>query len=146
MRVPSSTAELEAQAKQIRDAANISLNADMFDRWGPKDDTAQREAIEREAADAYSRRSAAIEQLERRVPLLRTSEPEAVEAWADAHLELLAEFLARTPPDSTEQFVAARERDQWVEVRTGACSRFDQNVYYVRYDRSLYAAIFGFDY
>lgn len=146
MRVPPEIATLEAEARTIREAGAILLNADMFDRWGPKDDVAQREAIEREADGASERRRAAVEAIERLVPALREREPRLIDAWADAHVELLDECLARAQPDSTEAFVARQERDKWAEVRAGTCSRFDQNTFYVRYDRELYRELFGLDY
>jgi hypothetical protein len=143
MRVPAATAELETWAKQIREAGSMLLNADMFDRWGPKDDVEQREAIEREAAEAGAQRCAAIERIEQRVAELRNRDPRVLEAWADAHVELLDDYLCRVAADSTEAFVAKQERDKWLELRAGTCVRVEQNIYYVRYDRALYEQLFG---
>jgi alkanesulfonate monooxygenase SsuD/methylene tetrahydromethanopterin reductase-like flavin-dependent oxidoreductase (luciferase family) len=144
MRVPPATAELEAWAKQIREAGSMLLSADAFDRWGPRDDVEQREAIERAAAEAEASRRAAIQTIERRVAELRTTDARALEAWADAHVQLLDDYLGRVAGDSTEAFVAKQERGKWLELRAGACSRVEQNTYYVRYDRSLFEQLFGF--
>jgi hypothetical protein len=144
MRVPPETAELEADAKLIRAATSMLVSADAFDRWGPKDDVAQREAIEREAAEADAQRHAAIQRIERRVAELRSQDARALEAWADAHVELLDEYLGRVHPRSTEAFVAKQERAQWLELRAGSCSRVEQNTFYVRYDAALYEQLFGF--
>jgi hypothetical protein len=143
MRVPTETAELEALAKRIREASNLLLNADMFDRWGPKDDVEQREAIEREAAQAEASRRAAVEQIERRMTELRARDPRPLEAWADAHVELLDEYLGRVAADTTEAFVARQEREQWLELRAGTRARVEQNIFYVRYDPALYLQLFG---
>lgn len=144
MHVLPKTAELEAEAKKIRAAGSVLLYADAFDRWGPKDDAEQREAIEREAAEAEASRRAAIEVLERRITELRADDPRPLEAWADAHVELLDDYLARVAGDSTEAFVARQERDKWLELRGGGGSRVEQNTYYVRYDAALYQQLFGF--
>ena len=144
MRVPPESAALEAEAKQIRAAGSVLLYADAFDRWGPKDDSAQREAIEREAAEAEASRRAAIERLERRIAELRDRDPRVLEAWADAHIELLDDYLTRVTADSTEAFVAREERGKWLELRGGAGPRVEQNTYYVRYDAALYQQLFGF--
>lgn len=144
MKVPSESATLEADAKQIRAAGSVLLYADAFDRWGPKDDDAQRQALEREVAEAEALRRAAIDRLERRVAELRARDPRAVEAWADAHVELLDDYLGRVASDSTEAFVAREERGKWLELRGGVGARVEQNTYYVRYDADLYQQLFGF--
>lgn len=144
MRVPPKTAELESWAKQIREAGSVLLSADAFDRWGPKDDVEQRQEIERAVAEAEATRRVAIEHIERRVTELRAFEVHALEAWADAHVELLDLYLGGVAADGTEAFVAKQERAQWLELRAGACSRVEQNTYYVRYDRTLYEQLFGF--
>jgi hypothetical protein len=142
MRVSPQTAALEAEAKQIRAAGSMLLYADAFDRWGPKDGD-EREAIERGAAEADASRRAAIERLERLIVELRAHDPRPLEAWADAHVELLDDYLTRVAADSTEAFVAREERGKWLELRAGG-SRVQQNTYYVRYDAALYQQIFGF--
>lgn len=144
MRVPTQTAELERWAKQIHEAEGMMLHADAFDRWGPKDDVEQRQEMERAVAEASTTRRAAIEHIERRVAELRASDVHALEAWADAHVELLDHYLGSVDADSTEAFVAKQERAKWLELRAGACLRVEQNTYYVRYDRTLYEQLFGF--
>lgn len=145
MAVPPESAALEAEVKQIRAAGSLLLYADAFDRWGPKDDDAQRQALEREVAEAEASRRAAIERLERRIAELRVEDPRVLEAWADAHVELLDEYLGRVAADSTEAFVAREERGKWLELRDGAGGRVEQNTYYVRYDAGLYQQLFGFE-
>jgi hypothetical protein len=144
MRVPTETAELESWAKQIHEAGSVLLSADAFDRWGPKDDVEQRQEIERAVSEAEATRRAAIEHIERRVAELRASNVHALEAWADAHVELLDHYLGSVDADGTEAFVAKQERAKWLELRAGSCSRVEQNTYYVRYDRTLYQQLFGF--
>lgn len=146
MLVPPEVAELEALAKVIRLAGGALLNADMFDRWGPKDDDEQREAIEREAREAEQQRRAAIDELERRVIELRATAPELLDRWANAHLELLDDYLGQADADSTGAFVAGQEREHWTGLSAGERSRVEQNVYYVRYDSALYERLFGFSY
>lgn len=144
MRVPAETAELEAEAKRIRAAGSVLLYADAFDRWGPKDDSEQAQALAREVAQAEADRRDASERITKRVAELRADDPRPIEAWADAHVELLDEFLGRVAPDSTEAHVAQQERAQWLELRAGERSRVEQNTYYVRYDPALYQQLFGF--
>ena len=144
--MPAKTAEIEAHNKIMREASSILLSADAFERWGPKDDVEQAKAIFADADAASVRRSEAAAAIEALVQALRASEPEAVAAWADAHVELLDEYLGRIDADTTEAFVANEEREKWARVKAGAIARFDQNGYYVRYSRELYAELFGFAY
>jgi hypothetical protein len=120
------------------------LSADAFDRWGPKDDVEQRQAMARAVAEAEATRRTAIDRIERRVAELRLTDARALEAWADAHVELLDHRLAAIPAEGTEAFVAGQERIKWLELRAGSCSRVEQNTYYVHYDRALYEQLFGF--
>lgn len=137
--------ELERDARTIWRAGAALLEAEMYDRWGPTDDVAQREAIEAQARDAHERRRAAIARVEQRVRELRVSAPQVLKAWADAHLALLADFLGRAQPDGTAAFVAKQEQEGWQKLAAGELDRVEQNTYYVHYDRKLYAARFGFD-
>ena len=144
--VPAEVVALERAAKAIRRASDTLVDADAFDRWGPRNDDAQREAIERDAAEATRERDAAVAELAARVPALRRASPTLIHAWVDAHVALLDDYLARVAADSTEASVARKEREQWRELAAGTRDRVRQNGHFVHYDDGLYRELFGFGY
>jgi hypothetical protein len=139
-------AALESRAKAIRVAAGTLLYSDAFERWGPKDEFERTMAIADAAAEAERTKAAAVAWIIQRVTELRATAPERVARWADAHVELLDDYLGRVAADTTEAHVARQEREQWLELRAGQRDRVDQNGYYVRYDDARYRAWFGFGY
>ena len=99
-----------------------------------------------ERADEASKVSREAEAaLDERVPELRSSKPEVIEAWVAAHQALLDEFLERAD-DDTGKFVAKEEKEKWAGVLAGDAERIHQNTFYVHYDRALYEKLFGFPY
>jgi hypothetical protein len=69
--------------------------------------------------------------------------------WADAHLELLQDFIRRKQADKekygTEIYVAGKELESWEAFKSGRVDDVDQNFYYVHYDAGLFKKCFGID-
>ena len=138
--------ELEKLLAKIRNAGTISLNFDMWERWGEQHATPeQAEAMRAEFARATSDREAATAALEALVAKTRAEAPAEIAAWADAHDQYLAAFLEECKPDDTGAFVAKRERAEWAEVRSGTRTFVDENVFYVTDNPHRYRRLFGFD-
>lgn len=134
----------------MRQAASALLGADMWSQWGSRDATDE-EWREHEAAVAGFRadHAAAAEGLAALVTALRASSPESVEAWAEAHRQLLDAFIAECGDDeaqATAVFVAREEWDGWGRVRDGEIPYVDENSFYVAVDRDQYRAVFGIDF
>ena len=69
------------------------------------------------------------------IPWLRAEAPELIDAWCDAHEQLLTEYIASCGNDDsqrTERLVAAEERDRWRRVRAGTSDFVNENTVYVR--------------
>ncbi len=134
----------------MRHASGALLGLDMWSRWGSRGATDE-EWREYEATTAeHSRQHVeAAEQLTALVTELRTSSPVSVEAWADAHRELLEAFILECGDDesrSTAAFVAQEEWDAWGRVRDGELSYVDENSFYVSVDPERYRAAFGVEF
>lgn len=136
---------LETLLARLRRSAGVSLNADMWERWGAAHASDEEKARVAADAEAATRdRSEAARGLDALVARLRVEAPDAVAAWADAHDALLAAFLAGCA-DSTGRFVAEKERAAWAEVRRGERAWVEENVFYVSIDPVRYRALFGID-
>ncbi len=138
-RVPPATVALERLLRERMRFGNNLLNLDFQERWGS---VAQKARAAREARelDVEAKRVAAeLAKLSRET---RAREPEAIEAWAAAHIELLDRFMADTD-DDTARSVARRERAEWKEVAAGKLSYVKRNVFYVGYDEELARQLFG---
>ena len=142
--VPKAAQELEGLMARRRELSSILLNIDMYERWGNGSD----DEMERVAADGHKyalEKDEILDRIEKTVARLRRDTPEAVAAWAKAHIELLEQCITRQKDDSTQVFVAKQERQQWEEVIGGSRTYVQENVYYVHLDRDLYQSLFGFD-
>jgi hypothetical protein len=142
--------ELEVQLARIRNAGNIQLNYDMWDRWGAQHASAEEKVrMEAEFAAANRASDAAKVALQALVAQTRTEAPHEIAAWADAHRAYLTAFLedcqAQGKADSTEAFVARQEITQWGEVAAGTRTFVDENVFYVTMHRERYQALFGIE-
>jgi hypothetical protein len=144
MRVPESSVAIELELARAFRARIVLHDADGYDRFGPRDNPSEREAIERAATQADHARATAIAELERRVPELFATDPASVEAWAEAHVELLDEFLARVSSRTNKAKIARAERAAWLEVRAGVRVWVDQDTAQIDYDPALYEQQFGF--
>ena len=151
MAVPTARVrELEQLLAKIRNAGNIQLNYDMWDRHGREHASPeQRATMEADFANASRERDAAKTALEALVVATRAESPTEIVAWADAHDAYLAAFvadcLARGESGGTAAFVARRERAEWGEVRAGTRAFVDENVFYVTLDAERYRRLFGID-
>jgi hypothetical protein len=151
MAVPTARVrELEQLLAKIRNAGNIQLNYDMWDRHGREHASPeQRATMEADFANASRERDAAKAALEALVVATRAESPTEIVAWADAHDAYLAAFvddsIARGESGGTAVFVASRERAEWGEVRAGTRAFVDENVFYVTRDAGRYRRLFGID-
>jgi len=115
-------------------------------------------ASESEAADRAVHAAAqsaihaeCVAALNTEVARLRAERPAVIEAWADAHDAVLADFIARKANatgnslDATGVSVADGERTKWAAVKRGELAFVDENGFYVHSDPGAYRAIFGFD-
>jgi hypothetical protein len=143
---------LESYMAVLRRCGNMSLNYDMWDRWGSVHASPeQRAEMERGFGAAIAERVEAVNALTALVAKLRAEAPESVAAWCDAHVAHLSSFIeecAKKPDDShaqTGKFTAEGELAGWAEVRRGERAYVDENFYYVSRDPELYRALFGID-
>lgn len=142
--------ELETLLARIRAAKNVLLNYDMWDSQGashaPDEVRARWEA---DAASARSQLSTTQAELEKQVATTRASAPGEIAAWADAHDQYLAAFLAECAAKGasadTAASVASEERAGWHEVRDGKRAFVDENVFYVTLNAERYRTLFGVD-
>lgn len=136
---------LERLLRRRRTLGGRLLNADMFDRWGPKEGP-EFEAMQTESAAATREHAEVSAALVARSAETFARDPEAVRSWAAAHIDLLESFIATyaaEPNFSTHVFVAREESALWREVAAGTRPFVDENVYYVRVDAAQAAAYFG---
>ena len=75
----------------------------------------------------------------------RATCPDAVIAWAEAHIGLLERFIAshQGPEHSTNRFVADGEIAEWKRVKAGEIPFVDENCSYVSLDPKDHLAVFG---
>jgi hypothetical protein len=144
------TRELDTLLGKIREAANVMLNIDMWDRWGSSTASdAERADKAADLATATRDQDAAKSALEALVTRTRAEAPHEIEAWADAHDAYLAAFVTdcttKGEADGTAAFVAAQERAAWAEVRAGTRAFVDENAFYVTIDAGRYRELFGLD-
>lgn len=143
--VPAAAIALERLLVRRRELAVILLNADMFDRWGPKEGP-ECDAMMAAGAAAQKEHAEVTVQLRAQAIATGADEPDAVRAWAVAHVDLLERFIkacADDPDLRTSGGVAADELRGWREVATGASPFVDENCYYVRVDPAEHARWFG---
>jgi hypothetical protein len=133
----TSLERLLARKKQL---GSLAVSLDGYDRWGHGSD----EAFASKAKAELQERPAVAAQLEALIAELKHSSPETLVAWAEAHIELLGDFLSRVPADSTEAFVARGEREQWAQVRDGTLDYVEENSVFVKPDAEVYERLFGF--
>jgi hypothetical protein len=136
---------LESLLARKREAGAVLLEHDMWDRYGSQHATSEEIAERTARAETAQREHAAtIHKVEALVEKLRGTNPGAITAWAVAHEQLLAAFLATTT-DDTARFVATGERAAWAEVARGERSFVDENYFYIKFDPARYRELFGFD-
>jgi hypothetical protein len=140
VRVPAETIELEELSKRMRLAGLVLLEVESHDRWGPPAGAANEDKrglrARLDAKEAEGEQAALL-------ATLRVQQPDAVEAWVEAHLELIDEQLARPDTSGTATSVLKQEREEWQRLRTGQQERVRQNSSYVSYCPKLYLSIFG---
>jgi hypothetical protein len=143
--VPDAARELERLLLRRHALNNILLNVDMFDRWGPKSGP-EYEQMMADGAQAQGEQ----QEVTRRLAALSVEtwqrDPDAIRAWATAHIDLLERFIAGHAGDTqhdTAVFVAREEIAAWREVAAGARPYVEENVFYVRVDPLRHAEWFG---
>lgn len=141
-------ADLESIKKEIRSTGGVLLGLDMEDRWGAKDEESAK-ARERDF-QLYDQKIAGLRnKLAGMVKQLRTENKALLEQWADAHITLLNDFIARkqTDPEKyrTELYVAREEIGKWTAFRKGEINDVDQNFFYVHYEPTLFRKLFGIE-
>lgn len=142
---PAAAVALERLLLQRRSLSGSLLNADAFDRWGPREGP-ERDEMAATAASAQQEHREVTRTLAGLVESTRRTDPAAVAAWALAHIDLLERFIKACGPDDvakTAVFVANEEIVAWRKVIDGTVAFVDENVFYVSVDRSRYAAWFG---
>jgi len=139
--IPAAAIELERLVVARRTAAAELLNLDMYDRWGHGSDPVMNKKMEQAAAIREIHTDAG-KQLVAFVGTCRKEQPEAVEYWAKAHIELLQHFLL-SASDDTAVFVAKKELAAWQKVRDGQQDFVEENTFYVAADPELHRQLFG---
>ena len=146
--LPAAAQELETHLRSRRHAVSGLVSLDGEDRWGHPGPERLAQ-MQDEAAELNERIRVAETAMTEQVARLRQSDPTALEAWIAAQELLLDAYLqelAQHPdPDRvrTEVSVAQGERKSWAKVRAGKIAFVDQNSFYVRPPRELYAQLFG---
>jgi hypothetical protein len=128
---------LLARKKQLH---SLAVSLDGYERWGRGGD----EAFASRAAAELQEAPAILAELKSQIANLKQSAPEVLVAWAEAHIELLDDYVTRVPADSTEAFVARGEREKWVQVRDGSLDYVEENSVYVKPHPEVYERLFGF--
>lgn len=143
--------KLETLIAQLREANVFLFDNDTWDRWG-RPHASDQEIDERMARERVmiDQRARCLAELQALVAALRTTAPASVAAWADAHDELLAAFIAeneKTPNGHTLTAidVAKQERVGWQAVKRGEQALVDSNHYFITIDREHYKRLFGID-
>jgi hypothetical protein len=117
---------------------------DGFDRWGPKSGP-EFDANMKAAGELFAERSRVTTELRTLSDTTRATCPDAVIAWAEAHIGLLERFIAshQGPEHSTNRFVADGEIAEWKRVKAGEIPFVDENCSYVSLDPKDHLAVFG---
>ena len=142
--IPCGAAATHIAAKLFErlDLQNMSLNLDMYERWGHGSD-AQLNAI-LESGEHY-RKVSAVEAECRQ--LLAEADASTRAELAGAFIYMLAEFVkeaqAADYDTNTAQYVARQETQMWQNYINDPATRIDQNCYYLRYAPALKKAFFG---
>ncbi|HMV37436.1 MAG TPA: hypothetical protein PKW28_09975 [Turneriella sp.] len=139
--IPAAAVELEQLVLTIRHAGAELLNMEMYERWGHGSDSAMNKKME-QAGFMREVRTNAGAQLAELVRHYRREQPEAVEYWANGHLQLLQYFLQNVT-DSTARYVAEEETAAWRALLAGKRDIVEENTYYVHPDAELHAKLFG---
>ncbi|HMY12019.1 MAG TPA: hypothetical protein PKC74_10370, partial [Turneriella sp.] len=139
--IPVGAIELERLLVTIRAAAAELLNMEMYERWGQGSDPAMNKKME-QGGSVRQLHTTAKTELARLVREYRTTQPTAVEYWANAHQELLQQFLL-TITDATARYVAEQELRGWQAVLEGRLDFVEENTYYVGPDPAMHARLFG---
>lgn len=141
-----SVRQLEQLLGKLREANAFLLDQDSWDRWG------RQHASDQEIDERMARERMMIDQRDDSIreltALSAASSRETLAAWADAHDRLLERFIAdyatRDPsPHAVAVGVATTEREQWQAVKRGELPFVDGNVFFIQFDRALYAELFG---
>ncbi len=137
---PEALTTLERLLARKKQLASLAVSLDGYARWGHGSD----EAFATQASAELQEAPAIVAELEARIAHLQKSDPDVIVTWAEAHIELLRDFLTRVPERSTEAFVAREEQRKWGHVRDGTLAYVEENCVFVRPDRELYERLFGF--
>ncbi len=143
-RVSEAACGLERLSATIRRLSSAMVSLDAYDRWGARTDEDHARAFQ-ETQELGQASNEATAKLEALLARLRAEEPEAVAAWAAAHVRLREHFLEHLvegPRNRTERFVAKEEIDAWKALATGEGGLVDENTFYVTLDPELYGALF----
>lgn len=132
----TSLERLLARKKQL---SSLAVSLDGYDRWGHGSDEAFAENARAELQEAPG----VVAALEAKITELERADPGVLVAWADAHIELLHDYLTRVPEDSTEAFVAREELEKWAQVRDGKLRYVDENSVFVKPNAEVYERLFG---
>jgi hypothetical protein len=133
----TSLERLLARKKQL---GSLAVSLDGYARWGHGSD----EGFAAEAETELREAPAIVAELVARIAQLQKSDPDVIVTWAEAHIELLRDYLTRVPERSTEAFVAREEQGKWAQVRDGTLDYVEENCVHVKPDREVYERLFGF--
>ena len=132
---------LERLLVRRRELSGELLNADMYDRWGPKDG-----AMHADAETWRVEHTRVTGELAAMTADLAARDRKSIVAWARAHVALLEQFVAAKEADeaqSTACFVANQEIDEWRKVERGELNFVNENCYYVHISPAHHAEYFG---
>ena len=142
--LPPEALALERLLIRRKELAGALLNVDMFDRWGPKDGP-EYDRMMADGAAAQRDHSAVTAELTALATATRERAPDAMRAWAEAHIDLLKRFIDThaDASDDTARFVAREESTAWHKVASGDLPFVDENCFYIHIDPADHAEWFG---
>lgn len=141
MDVHAEMLRLERLLAQLQTQNAIALDVEMYDRFGGVD-AAEVARFADERGYHPEERAALRARIDALVISLRTTCPEAISRWVDAHRQLLqARRLVLS--DELGRGVVNSYLDQWEELRRGERTLVEESTAYVHYDPSLYRSLFA---
>jgi hypothetical protein len=121
---------------------NISLNLEMYERWGGGNNAEMNEALKDNSHYEKSRQNALDIK-----SAMQTAAADIRAEVATAYIFMLRHFLDKCEKaeydTKTAQFVANKEIELWAQYQRSEIDFVDQNGYYINYEQPLFEAFFG---
>lgn len=128
--------------RQRLELINVSLNLEMYERWGGGSDAKMNAALKDNSHDEKCRQNEAATKA-----AMKSAQPDVRVEVATAYIFMLRHFLDKCEKaeydTKTAQFVANKELELWAQYQGSEIDFVDQNGYYIHYEQPLFEAFFG---